>query len=159
MERRTKTNIRIAGLILFIIYLGTMIYFLFFAEEYGRRILTEEPQYNLVLFREIRRFWENREILGMKAVLLNILGNVAAFIPLGAILPVIAPFVRRHPRAVATIAAGFILSLLVELLQLVTKVGSFDVDDLLLNTLGAAAGYCLFALGRRCFHKTAAHRA
>ena len=38
---------------------------------------------------------------------------------------------------------SFELSLLVETIQLVTKVGSFDVDDLLMNTLGALLGYLL----------------
>ena len=36
---------------------------------------------------------------------------------------------------------SFDLSLVVEILQLLSKVGSFDVDDLLLNTLGGAIGY------------------
>ena len=35
---------------------------------------------------------------------------------------------------------------MVEVVQLVTKVGCFDVDDLILNTLGAAIGYGIFAV-------------
>jgi glycopeptide antibiotics resistance protein len=34
----------------------------------------------------------------------------------------------------------------VEVFQLITKVGSFDVDDLLLNTIGGICGYILFAI-------------
>ena len=45
--------------------------------------------------------------------------------------------------------SGFLLSLTVEVIQLVTKVGCFDVDDMILNTLGAAFGYVLF---RICNH-------
>ena len=41
---------------------------------------------------------------------------------------------------------SFELSLAVELIQLITKVGSCDVDDMLLNTLGAAAGYLCYRL-------------
>ncbi|MFR2190096.1 MAG: VanZ family protein, partial [Blautia sp.] len=41
---------------------------------------------------------------------------------------------------------GFSFSLLVECTQLVTRVGTFDVDDLMLNTLGAVIGYLFFAL-------------
>ena len=37
-----------------------------------------------------------------------------------------------------------ILSLTVEVIQLVTRVGCFDVDDMILNTLGATLGYVLF---------------
>jgi len=36
------------------------------------------------------------------------------------------------------------LSLLVEVVQLVTRVGSFDVDDLLLNTIGGILGYIIY---------------
>lgn len=36
--------------------------------------------------------------------------------------------------------------LLVECFQLVTRVGSFDVDDMLLNTLGGVIGYIVFAI-------------
>ena len=38
------------------------------------------------------------------------------------------------------------MSLTVEILQLILRVGSFDVDDLLLNTLGGALGYVLLTL-------------
>ena len=49
--------------------------------------------------------------------------------------------------------ARFELSLLLELLQLVFRVGSFDVDDLLLNTLGGMAGYGLYRLFVRYYHQ------
>ena len=39
---------------------------------------------------------------------------------------------------------GFVLSLLIELTQLVTHLGMFDLDDLMNNSLGAF-------LGRLCF--------
>lgn len=141
MSERTKTIIRGMGCILFAGYLFLLAHFLFFSEKYGR---TAEPdglyRYNLVLFKEIRRFWVNRESLGAAAYT-NILGNVLAFFPFGFILPVIT---RRMQSGFLITLSGFGFSLLVELLQLVTKVGCFDVDDLLLNTLGAAAGYLLF---------------
>ena len=40
--------------------------------------------------------------------------------------------------------AAFLLSLTIEITQLLTRVGSFDVDDLILNTAGGIAGYLLF---------------
>ena len=43
-----------------------------------------------------------------------------------------------------TVLYSFELSLLVELLQLVFKVGSFDVDDLFLNTIGGLLGYLVY---------------
>ena len=41
---------------------------------------------------------------------------------------------------------GFTWSLILETLQLISKVGSFDVDDLFLNTLGAAFGFGCYCL-------------
>ena len=46
----------------------------------------------------------------------------------------------------ATVFYSFGLSLCVETFQLISKVGSFDVDDLLLNTLGGLAGYIVFVI-------------
>ena len=114
------------------------------AEEYGRVAAEERAyRYNLIPFLEIRRFWIYREQLGMLAVVSNIFGNVIGFIPYGFILPVIAHKCRS---GFFIILSGFSLSLVVEVVQLVTKVGCFDVDDLILNTLGAAIGYGIFAV-------------
>ncbi len=45
-----------------------------------------------------------------------------------------------------TLFYSFGLSLCVETFQILTRVGSFDVDDLLLNTLGGVLGYILFSI-------------
>ncbi len=123
---------------------AALIYFLFFSESYGRVGFAErEYHYNVVPFREIKRFWIYREQLGVFAVVTNLLGNVVGFVPFGFILPLI---VRRARGFFLITLLGFALSLFVEVVQLITKVGCFDVDDLILNTLGAAVGYILFAV-------------
>ena len=98
-------------------------------------------RYNLVPFVEIRRFWIYRKQLGMFALITNLFGNVIGFIPYGFILPVIAHKCRN---GLFIVASGFSLSLLVETVQLIAKVGCFDVDDLILNTLGVLLGYLSF---------------
>ena len=45
------------------------------------------------------------------------------------------------------------LSLGVETIQLFTRVGSFDVDDILLNTIGGVLGYILFVVCSRIRRK------
>lgn len=129
---------------MFVLYILALIYFLFFADRYGQTAFAQrEYHYNLVLFTEIRRFWIYREQLGFPAVAANLLGNVVGFMPFGMILPLIS----RNARGFFFITfSGFTLSLCVETTQLMTKLGSFDVDDLVLNTLGAAAGYLIFAV-------------
>mgnify|MGYP002509837445 FL=1 len=129
---------RAASQLLFIIYLFVLLYLLFFSESYGRADNTREYRYNLVLFREIKRFYNYRAQLGMKVVLLNLVGNVAAFVPFGFFLPVLWGGLLRFWKI---LFATFGFSLLVETIQLVYKVGTFDVDDLFLNTIGGVLGY------------------
>ena len=144
MTHGQKRWVRRAGWILFLIYLVLLVYFLFFAEEYGRQGTgTGEYRYNLVPFEEIRRFWIYRQQVGVSAAFLNLAGNVIGFMPFGFLLPVMAARMR-HFRV--TVPLGFLLSLSVEVIQLFTRVGSFDVDDLMLNTLGVVLGYLLFIL-------------
>ena len=79
----TKRGHRLAAGILFLIYFVVLFYFLFFSEEMGRTYSERAYHYNLVPLKEIARFVKYWRVLGMKAVLLNILGNVAAFLPFG----------------------------------------------------------------------------
>lgn len=144
MRKETKTWIRRIGAVLFLLYLLALAYFLFFSESYGRIVIGEgEYHYNLIPFREIRRFWVYREQVGTIAWLTNLFGNVLGFLPYGFILPIIS---RNLRNCWTIIFSGFLFSLLVETIQLVTKVGSFDVDDLILNTLGVILGYLAFAV-------------
>ncbi len=143
MKQQTKRRISLIGTGLFILYLIALVYFLFFAEEYGRTQSGDSLRYNFIPFREIGRFIRYRHILGMEAVLLNIAGNIAIFLPFGAIVPVMHGSMRKGGR---TIGLCMMFSLGVEVLQLFTRVGSFDVDDIMLNTLGGALGYAVFGL-------------
>ena len=98
--------------------------------------------YNLVLFKEIKRFWNYRNQLGIFSVFSNLAGNILIFIPFGFFMPVAC--IRRN--IFATTIEAFMLSLSIEVIQLLTKVGCFDVDDLLLNTLGGLIGYIIFLI-------------
>lgn len=67
-------------------------------------------------------------------------GNLLGFAPFGFLLPL---FFRpaRHAGHLAMLA--FSCSLGFELLQYITNFGSFDVDDVILNTSGAVCGFFL----------------
>lgn len=78
-------------------------------------------------------------------LLINIVGNVAMFIPLGIVLPVVFPKLNRLWKVALT---GLLISLTIELLQLPMVGRTTDVDDLLLNTLGCVLGYGIYALCR-----------
>ena len=142
--RNGKRMIRKTGLFLFLIYLAFLIYFLFFAESYAR-MPDRHPHYgfNLQPFREIGRFWNARDRLPWKVVFLNLFGNVIGFLPFGFFLPVIS---RKWKNVFLVTLLGAAASLLIETVQLVTGTGTFDIDDILLNTLGAAGGCLLFLM-------------
>jgi glycopeptide antibiotics resistance protein len=74
----------------------------------------------------------------------NIGGNIVLFIPCGLLLPLVFPSLRTvRPLLLAVLS----VSLLCESLQLLLAIGTFDVDDLMLNLAGGWIGYlCLVVL-------------
>ena len=76
----------------------------------------------------------------------NLLANVLAFLPLGLLLPPAVPRCRSL-RWTAAVSLAVILS--IEVFQLLTRLGSFDVDDLLLNFPAALLGWGLWRLLER----------
>ena len=81
----------------------------------------------------------------------NIAGNMAMFIPTGIVLPVVYKELVGFWK---TVAAGALLSLSIEILQLPFPSRASDVDDLILNTLGVAVGYGIYAAVKRLTGKT-----
>lgn len=116
-------------------------YFCFFSERYGRTLVSEY-RYNLTLFKELKRFITYRKVLGIENFIINIFGNVLAFMPFGFALPIISPSNRK---LINIVLLSLELSLTIELIQIILKVGAFDVDDLFLNTMGGMiGGICFF---------------
>ncbi len=75
----------------------------------------------------------------------NLFGNVLALVPLGYLLPQVSAG-SRGPWETAGISIAFILG--IELFQLFSGFGAFDVDDLFLNFTGALTGYGIYS----CFY-------
>jgi len=97
-------------------------------------------EYNLHLFRAWLEAWNNFSVKNWGNVLLN----VALFVPLGALLPLLWKKCRKW---YVTIPIGFGTSLAIELVQLVISRGICDVDDLFANTLGTVIGFfCIMAI-------------
>lgn len=91
------------------------------------------------LFRAWREAWNHFSVTGW----LNVLLNIVLFTPLGVLLPLIWKHFQKWNRM---LAAGFGISLYVELMQYLTGRGIFDTDDLFANTLGAMIGYFLLMI-------------
>ena len=142
VNKKKKIGIWIA----FLIYLLVLCYVLFFGGMFGRTEHSGEYRYNLTLFQEIGRYYG----IGIRfgrwwLFILNVIGNIAVFVPFGIFVPIL--FVRCKNIFLTTLLA-LQMSLIVELIQLVTMVGSFDVDDILLNTLGGLCGYLIWFIFR-----------
>ncbi|UQZ36236.1 VanZ family protein [Paenibacillus sp. PK3_47] len=77
--------------------------------------------------------------------LINLTGNIALFIPNGIFLVLLSG--SKKITGIGVLFKAFGLSLTLECAQVLFSIGTFDVDDLILNTSGALLGYGLFRLG------------
>jgi glycopeptide antibiotics resistance protein len=131
----------------FMVYLLFLVNLLFLSPLFGRTEFGEgEYRYNLTLFQEIGRYYNLGITKGSWTLFIyNVIGNIVVFMPLSIFLRLL---VKRCKRVFYTILLCLEFSLFAEIVQLVTKVGSFDVDDLLLNTFGGICGIILLAIWR-----------
>lgn len=95
---------------------------------------------NLIPFVNLFDYDSKRDLL------LNVIGNTAMFIPSGIVLPIIYKKLNTFWKVVA---AGAMMSLCIEIIQLPFSVRASDVDDLMLNVLGVAVGYGIYAAVKR----------
>jgi len=160
MRQKEKQRLSCARL-LFGIYCLGMLWLLF---RWGRT--AEEGLYwelvwknlNLTPLRTISNYWHvltNREYYlekwefasvyryHVRHVVINLVGNVLMFVPMGYFFPAIYPKMRNVLLCLLT-AAGVLI--LVELTQLFTLLGICDVDDLILNLAGVLIGWCFWKI-------------
>ncbi len=86
----------------------------------------------------------------VRGFLVNLFGNLLLFLPWGLLLPCISEKMRSAKRFFAVTSAVIIC---IELIQLFTLLGACDIEDYLLNIIGALIG---FAASRRLIAKSAA---
>ena len=126
-----------------ITYFSLLIYIVFLARR--RRHLTERL-YNLVpIKRNFRYLFKAKANHEGYNYFLNLLGNIGLFIPFSIILIL----VFRIKNGVVVMLSAFLFSLCIELIQYVFHLGVADVDDILLNTLGALIGLVICRLFQR----------
>ncbi|WP_433940748.1 VanZ family protein [Paenibacillus lautus] len=127
-------------IIVFIFLLGyTMLLSYSMIWGFGR---TAQPgySYNLVPFLTMASYFPVR---GMDS-LINIIGNIAVFVPFGVLIPLAFRVGFRK-------MLGFFLTglFLLEMIQLISRRGSLDVDDFMLNSIGVTLGYGLLGVVRK----------
>lgn len=122
--------------ILFIIYCIFLIYILFISKKCRNnlRMVNLEPFATLNRYiRALKKGYIEPEI-----AYLNIGANLILFAPMGFFMPVLFKI-----KIISFSIINLIIITLVELIQYITSTGSADVDDVILNLLGAITVYFL----------------
>lgn len=148
---------RIAAFAAFLCYLAVMLYLLFFQRlgwasymEYWERVRAFT---NLVPFRTILEFWfdlQSGEAFLVHRAFRNLAGNILLFVPIGLFLPYFWEKQRRFRCFLPTVILTIVC---VEVIQLFALLGACDIDDLIFNTIGASAGFLIFAVCRHILIK------
>jgi glycopeptide antibiotics resistance protein len=102
------------------------------------------------IFGYVRDVMENRWMLGLAVK--NVFGNFILFYPMGVFLPCLFKGARTAKKTLL-IALCTILS--VETVQIIFRLGIFDIDDLLLNVAGWILGFITISIPfiRECMGK------
>lgn len=72
-----------------------------------------------------------------------VIENILLFIPYGFLLPTVFKMARNIK---IIFVLGCLSSLVIEIVQNVTRTGVFQIDDIITNTLGTCIGYLLFGM-------------
>ncbi len=97
-------------------------------------------QANFVPFKTILSY-----LLGEKGwiiVGINLVGNIVLLIPVGFLVP----FIYRKMTWQKSLILAVAIPLVIEGLQVVLRLGIFDIDDVILNGLGIMIGYWVFRI-------------
>jgi len=125
------------AVLLLSIYTPLLLYWMFFG--FGREYDAQAAyRYNLVPFHTITDFALMR-VGGRIDQWINLFGNVAVFIPFGLGIPFIKPYTLYS----LLLRFGLCI-LIVEMVQMLSKRGTFDIDDVILNSIGVTIGWCLW---------------
>ena len=107
---------------------------------------------------KLQPLWSYRKALQLyggvaisnSSLLKQIILNILLYIPMGYLLPFVWPGLRKQAPELKfswrVVLIGFFASLCTELTQLIFRIGWFEIDDILNNTLGCLIGYLLFEI-------------
>lgn len=150
LSKYLKNNkpIKINLYAIFILYIITLIKLTLFDSDYGRIGLNifnwNKENFegylrnnNLIPLKTIIEYIARQD----KVAIINLLGNIIAFAPMGLFLPLIF---KKQNKLKNFVLTNIAIILTIEMLQLLSLSGSFDIDDLILNLLGALLIYALY---------------
>ncbi len=149
-KRKQRTDAKPVWWLIFLLYIAGMLWLLFgrsrgWIEGLSYRQMLQEninfkPFYTIDNY--INVIFHYPESFYYRHCITNLLGNIVLFIPAGYLLPRLFGTMRKFIVFFLTV---LVVMLFVESLQLLTLLGSFDVDDIILNISGMLIGYILYA--------------
>jgi len=100
---------------------------------------------NLIPFKTIIGYAKDLfvSLLDTSTIFLNLFGNLVCLMPMALFIPMLFKKVDNTKKFLISILA---ITLTIELLQLITFSGSCDIDDIILNTLGAFIAYMILSV-------------
>lgn len=101
---------------------------------------TQYGTFNFIPFKTIGSYFDGNK--GLLIASINILGNILLLVPLGYLFGVTLSKLDWLKVIALSILSGFTI----ELMQVVLKVGIFDIDDIILNAVGVELGFILFKI-------------
>ena len=116
---------------------------------YGENLLANlQPYPFYTILRFVKTVLHSSNVTLVRHCFINLAGNILLFVPAGIFLPVLWKPQQKFFIFFLT-CAGIIAA--VEMLQLITMLGVFDVDDIILNLLGMGLGFGIWKFS--CFLK------
>ena len=119
--------------------IGYWMLFGFGREPQPEYLLNLKPLYTIRQFLQVDHF-------SPKVWMINLVGNVGVFVPYGVLLPLLLKEGKLLFKSLCVFLGGVFA---LESLQLLTKRGSWDIDDFILNTVGFLLGYGLYRILKR----------
>lgn len=152
----SKNYMKASIWVMFILYLLLLINFMILGNNFGRNfefIFTASKEtiksyfdnnFNVIPFDTIGNYLDNSGVyFDIKLVCINILGNLICFMPFAFFLKYLFSKENKFINFFLTI---LLIVISFELIQLLTLSGSFDIDDIILNTSGAILFYLFISL-------------
>ncbi len=136
---------------IFAVYIAVVAWLVFFS-----RTASEEYKVHVAIFQDLNNafyidFGILRELSLGEPFIQIIKGediaqaymNMMLFVPMGYLLPYVFDYFRARPK-VRPFVASVLISFLIENIQLISRRGFYDLDDLIGNSVGALIGQYLF---------------
>lgn len=114
----------------------------YMAIVFGAVFLSRGGMYGVANLHLFSSYKEGYHEMDMSLLRNNAL-NIMLFIPLGFLLPI---YSDKFKKVYTAVPIGFLVTLAIEVIQYITKMGIFEVDDIFNNTFGTLIGYCIFMI-------------